>query len=728
MTGIVESLRRLRGELMAGNLSTVLTRYSDVGLALVVIAVIGIMIVPLPPFLLDLFLATNITLAVTLLMITLYVPNALALASFPTLLLVTTLFRLSLNVSSTRLILLYGYAGDMIQSFGNFVVQGDFVVGFVIFLILTLIQFIVIAKGSERVSEVAARFTLDALPGKQMSIDADLRAGLIDADEARSRREYLGRESQFYGAMDGAMKFVKGDAIASIIVSVINVAAGLAIGVAVRGYEVGAAVKTYTLLTIGDGLISQIPSLIIATSAGILTTRVAAATRADGRPVSLGEEIGTQILAQPKAIAIAGCMLAALGLIPGLPLVPFLALSALTVGTAWGLTRTQQQKEKEAVKAEVMGDGDGGDEAPRLPLAVPVMLETSPAVTPLVDVTAEGSRFVQELLPQMRDWLFQELGVVFPGVKVRGDAAYLEADSYVVHVNEVPAAVGRAYRGRVFLREHLQQVSLMGIEGVAAPLPAGEGQGLWVDAEAATALPAGMGAPMDADEYMAVHVAEVLKGHVDELLGIQDVQNVLDQLSAQGFEALVESVVPKQLSVQRLTDVLRRLLREGLSIKNMQLILETLAQWAPFESDPVYLTEHVRKGLKHYIAFQHTGGQSTLAVHLLDPRIEELIYRGIETTASGSTLSLDPATSRAVLDAFRGALGHLPAGVKPVVLTQSEVRYFVKRLLDFELPGVTVLSFQELPSELQIQPVGRIEPPPELANPESGAGGVAMAS
>ena len=709
MSAFALGIERLKRELLAGNLDAVLTRYSDILLAVGVIAIIGIMIVPMPPFLLDLFLATNITLGVTLLMITLYVPNALALASFPTLLLVTTLFRLALNISSTRLILLYGYAGEMIQSFGQFVVQGDFVVGFVMFLILTLIQFLVIAKGSERVSEVAARFTLDALPGKQMSIDADLRAGLIDVEEARDRREYLGRESQFYGAMDGAMKFVKGDAIAGIIVSVINIVAGLAIGVGMHGYEVGAAVKKYTLLTIGDGLISQIPSLIIATSAGILTTRVAAASSSQG-PSSLGQEIGAQILAQPKAIAIAAGMLCALGLIPGLPTIPFFALAALSAGLSWGLSRTREQKDLEQVKAEVMGSPETEEKALRLPLVVPVMLETSPAVTPLVDVSAEGSRFIQELLPQMRDWLFAELGVEFPGVKVRGDADYLDDGTYVVHVNEVPAAVGTVYGGRVFLRQDLEQVALMGIAGEPGMLPSEDGQGLWIDAEAAAELPAGMGAPMRADEYLAVHLAQVLKGRVDELLGIQEVRNVLDQLEAQGFEALVESVVPKQLTVERLTDVLRRLLREGLSIRNMQLILEALARWAPYESDPVYLTERVRQSLKQYIGFKFTGGQAMLPALLLDPQVEEQVYQGIEQSASGSSLSLDPSASRAILDAFRGAVGPAAAaGRPPVVLTQSEVRYFVQRLLEFELPGVVVLSFQELPAELQIQPVGRIE-------------------
>ena len=701
-------LKSIKDQLMAGNIDVVLTRYSDIGLAIMVICIIGIMIVPLPPFLLDLLLATNMTLGVTLLMISLYLPNALSLASFPSILLVTTLFRLALNVSSTRLILLYGYAGEVITSFGQFVVAGDYIVGFVIFLILTLIQFIVIAKGAERVSEVSARFTLDALPGKQMSIDADLRAGLIDVDDARKRREYLGRESQFYGAMDGAMKFVKGDAIAGIIISVINVAAGLTIGVAVKGYDFATAAKKYTLLTIGDGLVSQIPSLIIATAAGIITTRVASAA---GEESSLGREIGVQILAQPKAIAISAGMLAGLGLIPGLPTIPFFALAAMAGGLSWSLMRTKEQKDKEEIRAQVMEPKvtSSEDEGKRLPVAVPVILETSPQVTPLVDVEVDGGRFIQELIPQMRDWMFNELGIYFPGVRVRGDAQYLDENTYMIYINEVPAASGIVHADRVFTAENLEQLHLMGIDGDRAPHPAGEKNGMWISSEDADKLPPASGALIQPDEYIAVHLAHVLKRNVDELLGIQDVQNILDLMEQQGYEALVKSVVPKLVSVQRFSDILRRLLREDVSIKNMRLILEALAEWGAFENDPVYLTEYVRMHLKHYIAFKFTGGRPVMSVYTLDRQIEQAVESGIQQSASGSSLALDPAVSQSILEAFREPLaGTEKVKPAPIVLTQLEVRYFVKRMLEFEFPHVVVLSYQELPSELQIQPVRQI--------------------
>ncbi len=708
------SFQNVKETIMEGNLNVVLTRYSDIILALLVISIIGIMIIPIPPFLMDIFLATNMTLAVTLLMASLYIPNALSLASFPTILLVATLFRLALNVSSTRLILLYAYAGEVIQSFGNFVVKGNYVVGFVVFLIITLIQFIVIAKGAERVSEVAARFTLDALPGKQMSIDADLRAGLIDVDEARRRRMLLSRESQFYGAMDGAMKFVKGDAIAGIIISIINISAGLVIGLLMKHYTFAEALKKYTLLTIGDGLVSQIPSLIISTAAGIITTRVASGEEEDS---SLGQEIGVQILSQPKAIAIAGGMLGGLGFIPGLPTVPFLMLAGFSGVVAWSLMRTKQKKDQEEMKKQIM---ESKEELPEdnqmmLPLAVPVFLETSTGVTPFVDVAQAGARFVHELIPRMRMWLFQELGVFFPQIRIRGDVKELEDNSYVIYVHEVPVAQGKIFPDHVFVRDFIDQIRLMGIPCQNGPDPAdflGKKQGIWIPLEHIETIQSFQTRVLHVDEYIALHVATVMRRHADEILGIQDVQNILNLMEQQGFDALVKAVVPRLVSVQKLTDILRRLLREDISIKNMKQILEALAEWGAFENDPIYLTEYVRMGLKRYIAYKYAPQNATLHAYLLDPQIEQKIQEGIKQSASGSYLSLDSTSSRQIMEAFRQTFQSVDfSQIRPIVLTQMEIRYFVKRLLDFEFPGVVVLSYQELPSELRIQPVGQVRFP-----------------
>ena len=546
---------------------------------------------------------------------------------------------------------------------------------------------------------MSARFTLDALPGKQMSIDADMRAGIIDANEAKRRRDTLSRESQFYGSMDGAMKFVKGDAIAGICVSLVNIAAGLGIGVGQKGLDFATAAKQYTLLTVGDGLVSQLPSLVIATTAGIITTRVASGRDEGEEGTSLGEEIGAQILAQPKALGVAATTFGLLGLVPGLPTLPFLVLSGAGWCLVLSLRKAQREEEQQAVHASLAEESVASEEQRRLPVSQPVILETSPQITPLVDV-GRDPRFVQELIPEMREWMFQDMGVYFPGVKVRGDAGYLDDHGYVIYVNEVPTATGSAWPDRLYAADSARLAPL-GVEGVMAPHPSGGPAGMWIQPMAGErARQAGVQV-MTAEEYMAVHLAHVLKANVDQLLGIQDVQNMLDLLEQQGYETLVGTVVPKLLTVQRLTDVLKRLLQDDISIKNMRRILEALAHWAPFENDPVYLTEYVRMGLKEYIAYKVSGGRSMLPAWVLDPAIEQAIESGIRQSASGSSLSLDPETSRSILDGFKAALG--PARVAQlsnpqaansphaaIVLTQMEVRHFLQRLLHHELPGVKV--------------------------------------
>ncbi|MEW6363716.1 MAG: type III secretion system export apparatus subunit SctV [Acidobacteriota bacterium] len=721
MEGIKQQLMELWANLRRGELNVVLGRYSDILLALLVIAIIGIMIIPIPTFLMDIFLSANMAMAIGLLMISLYIPEALALASFPTILLVSTLFRLSLEVSATRLILLYADAGEVIHAFGSFVVKGNLIVGFVIFLIITLLQLIVIAKGAERVSEVSARFTLDAMPGKQMSIDADLRAGLLDADQARAKRKLLEKESTFHGAMDGAMKFVKGDAIAGIIISAINIIAGLIIGIVIKKYPFAVALKKYTLLTIGEGLVAQIPSLIITVTSAVLTTRVAGSEE----PRTLGQDIGVQLLSQPTAIGIAAGMMGGMALIPGMPTIPFLLLAVAAGVTSWSLQKTKKTKDKEAIKNKMMEkQGDAQKQQAtemQLPVTVPVILETSVNVTPYLDVEARGERFVSELLPQMRLWLFHDMGVVFPGVRIRGDAAHIPDNQYAVYINEVPVTLGTAYPDSVFVGEGLTEVRMAGIDGPQGAHPITGKMGIWIpDAQAQQAQGVG-GRTLPPDEYIAVHLSQVIKRHADELLGIQEVQNILDSMEQQGYAALVKNVVPKLLSIQRLTDILRRLLREEITIKNMKAVLEALADWAPYENDPVYLTEYVRMNLKRYIAYKFSNGAPTLPVYLLDPAVEQPIQAGIRQSAAGSNLSLDPQVSQQVLQAFRNAFGRIDmTTIRPVVLTQMEVRYFTKRLISFEFPNVVVLSFQELPADLRIQPIGRILLPTAGALPGFG--------
>ncbi|MBI2841467.1 MAG: type III secretion system export apparatus subunit SctV [Acidobacteria bacterium] len=710
MEAIKQHLMELYQSLRQGDLNVVLGRYSDILLAFLVIAIIGIMIIPIPTFLLDIFLSANMAIAIAVLMISLYIPDALALASFPTILLISTLFRLSLEVSATRLILLYADAGEVIHAFGSFVVKGNLVVGLVIFLIITLLQLIVIAKGAERVSEVSARFTLDAMPGKQMSIDADLRAGLLDAEEAKRKRRLLEKESQFHGAMDGAMKFVKGDAIAGIIISAINIVAGLIIGIVMKKYPFAVALNKYTILTIGEGLVAQIPSLIVTTTSAIITTRVASGEEGG----TLGRDLGAQLLAQPTAIAIASGMMGGMALIPGMPTIPFLLLSAVTGATAYSLMKTKKAKEKESVKAKMMESKGGSPQKQsaelQLPVTVPVILETSPSLTKYVDIEQRGEKFTNELLPQMRLWLFHDMGIVFPGVRIRGDATHIPENQYAVYIHEVPVSIGTAFADHLFVADNLNEIQMMGLSGPGGPHPITNKQGMWLPEDRIEQVQSLGARAMMPDEYIAVHLSQVVKKHSDDLVGIQEVQNVLDAMEQQGYAALVKNVVPKLLSIQRLTDILRRLMREEISIKNMKAILEALADWAPYENDAVYLTEYVRMNLKRYIAFKFSSGQQTLPVYLLDPAIEQPIQAGIRQSASGSNLSLDPQISQKIMQAFRNSFSQLDlTSVRPIVLAQMEVRYFTKRLISFEYPTVVVLSFQELPADMRIQPIGRIQ-------------------
>jgi type III secretion protein V len=580
---------------------------------------------------------------------------------------------------------------------------------------------VVVAKGAERVSEVAARFTLDAMPGKQMSIDADLRAGLIDANDAKRRRRLLEKEAQFHGAMDGAMKFVKGDAIAGILISAINLVAGLIIGVWMKGFTIEDAVRRYSILTIGEGLVAQIPSLIITTAAAILITRVASSEEG----MSLGRDLGAQLLSQPIAIGIAAAVMGAMALVPGMPTIPFLLLGGVTGATSWSLIRTRRAKEREEARAAQIVQRRPELPAPgspelHLPVAVPVIVEASASLTPWLDVGQRGQRFTGELLPQMRYWLFQDIGLVLPGVRIRGDAGQLAESQYAIYVHEVPVATGEAWPDRAFATDPELARSL-GYDGPPGAHPLNSRPGVWVPEEAAREADARALSLVPPDEFIALHLSRVVKRHAEELLGIQEVQNFLDAMEEQGFGALVKTVVPKLLSVQRLTDILRRLMREEISIKNMKAILEALAEWAPYETDPVFLTEYVRMNLKRYIAHRFGNGQAVLPVYLLDPSLEQAIRGGIRHTASGSKLSLDPETSQAVVESFRRAFARVDLSeTRPIVLAQMEVRYFVKRLIALEYPDVPVLSFQELPSDIRVQPVGQV---PWLAGPLPAATG-----
>ncbi|AKV02139.1 Flagellar biosynthesis protein FlhA [Labilithrix luteola] len=619
------------------------------------------MIVPLPTWLLDVLLATNLSLSVAILLVVLYVPDALAIATFPTLLLLTTLFRLALNVSTTRLILIQANAGDVIRAFGNFVVRGNYVVGAVVFLILTIIQFIVIAKGSERVAEVGARFVLDAMPGKQMAIDAELRSGTIDGNEARRRRRMLSRESQFYGSMDGAMKFVKGDVIASLVITVVNILGGLGIGVGQKGMDAVTALKRYGLLTIGDGLVSQIPALVLSTAAGVLVTRVAS----EEPETPLGEELAGQLFGLPKALKMATVFVVLLALVPGLPAVPFLVIGAALFFIARARTRQIAREDQRAATEPRPVAAGARREAAFVPMVVPWSIEISEDLALLLDDegSQDGREGLRSVALGLREKLFAELGVPLPAPRVRVTPG-LPSRHAVMSLFEVPA--------RVF--------------SVAEGLS---------DADAVTAI--------------GNVTAELLRTRAADFLGLAECQRMLDELE-QFAPATVRNVVPKPVSLTLLTDILRRLVEERVSIRDLRAILEALAGIATTEKDPLNLAELVRSQLRRAMTFRLTRGQSQLGVVLIDPTIEDTVRRAITRTPAGAFLTLPPAASRDVVTSLKRAAGEASAqapGLAPVFLTQPDIRRFVRKLVESDLPDATVVSFAELLPEVTLRPLAR---------------------
>jgi len=690
-------------QLSNGNLSVVLTQFSDLLLVGCIGAMVGMMIIPLPTWLLDILLTINITIAVTLLMVSIYISKPTQIASYPTLLLITTLYRLALDISATRLILSQANAGEVIRAFGMFVVSGNFVVGAVIFLIITLVQFIVITKGSERVAEVAARFTLDAMPGKQMSIDADIRAGAIDFEEGRRRREALNRESQFYGAMDGAMKFVKGDAIASIIITLINILGGLIIGMAMKEMELMKAVQTYSILTIGNGLVSQIPALLISISAGMVITRVAS----ENPDANLATDVATQILAQPKAIAVSAGFLFVLALVPGLPKIPFLLLAATASAVAFGLFNAAKlQKDDGKVMA---GKVERGQE-PQITVTVPLALEVGEALTPFINPgTPEGQAFLEKLR-EIRNSLYYEMGVIFPPIQVTGSAP-MEAGGYRIWLNEVPVVTGQVRMGALLANASAGHLKTFGISGEDTKNPATGKTCAWIGKpDKDKAVLAGLQV-WDTHEVLIMHLLHFLKRHTRDFVGLQEVQWMLTSLK-EYYPNLVEEVVPKVISLQQLTEILHRLVEEGVSVRDLKTILQSLAESGKSSSENLALTEQVRVSMKRKICYQLSEGRPTLYVYQLSPDIEDVFRNSIRQSSNGPYMTMDPDSVKQVMGAIEATLGGLPVTAQdPVILTDAEIRRFVKKLLDFQFPNVSALSYDQLTSEISIHPLGVISWP-----------------
>ncbi len=694
-------------------------RSSDIVLAAILILIIAMIIVPVPPAVLDYIIAVNLTIGVTILMVSIYISSAVNLSIFPSMLLITTLFRLGLNISTTRQILLNAYAGDIIKAFGNFVVGGNFIVGAVIFLIITLVQFIVVTKGAERVAEVAARFTLDGMPGKQMSIDADLRAGVIDQRQARLKRASIQKESQLYGAMDGAMKFVKGDAIAGIVITLINIVAGLTIGMMIKGMTGGEAVRTYSLLSIGDGLVAQIPALLISISAGIVTTRVSSDDASD----NLGRDISKQLLAQPKAIMLSAGVLVLLSFVPGFPSDAFILLAFLLGIIGYALWTTARKFEKK--RRSVGGTGDATSESPTIDtevpghavitgggvdsyaLTLPVILETGKFISDSIHESEKGQSFIDLMIPKMRQALYNDLGVRFPGVHVRIESPHLEDPEYIIHLNEVPIVKGRVLPGYVLTNEIEDNLKRFNIPFTSYKnvlnMPT-----LWVEEKYIELLTKAGIKFWNTLEVIVLHLSFFFKNYGNEFVGIQEVKSMLEFME-KSFPDLIKEVT-RLIPLQKMTDIFKRLIQEQVSIKDLRTILESLSEWAQTEKDTVLLTEYVRSSLKRYVSYKYSLGQSVLSVYILDPEIEDMVRGAIKQTSAGSYLALDPDSVQLILQSMRSTITPPPPGGQPsVILTAIDVRRFVRKLIEMEFTDVSVVSYQEIIPEIKIQPLGRIQ-------------------
>lgn len=686
----------------------------DIILAVLLISVVFMMILPLPTVLVDILIGTNMGVAVILMMLAVYIATPLEFSAFPSVLLITTLFRLALSITTTRLILLQADAGQIVETFGNFVVGGNLVVGIVVFLIITIVQFLVITKGAERVAEVSARFSLDAMPGKQMSIDGDLRAGIIDATEARERRQVIEKESQLYGSMDGAMKFVKGDAIAGLIIILVNILGGVAIGVWQNGMSASEAMHLYTILTVGDGLVAQIPALLIAITSGIIVTRVTQEQGAD-----LGSDIGKQVLNQPKAFMVGGALLLIFAVIPGFPTLVFLVLAALFAGCGYFVVRAAKKEQEAADNTDTnawvsqgavtksTASATAGSSKERLAQQEEFAL----TVPLLIDLDARMKQAIQpqdlnDALAKVRRALYLDLGVPYPGIHLRYNDQ-LQPGEYRMKLDEVPVAAGQIRMDSVLINENTDQLDLLQIpfEESAPFLP--KLKSLWVQEEHVGRLESGGVQYFKPVDILTYHLAQVLKDNASSFIGIQESRYLLEQMESTFAELVKE--VQRLLPMQKLTEVLQRLVSEDISIRNMRSILEALVEWAQKEKDVVQLTEYVRSSLSRYICYKYANGQNVLPAYLLDQPVEDSIRNGIRQTSAGSYLALDPSFTQDFLAQVRETIGQLDTMTqKPVIIVSMDIRRYVRKLIESDYYDLPVLSFQELTPKINVQPLGRV--------------------
>ena len=671
-------------------------KFGDISIALAVIAIIIIIILPIPSWMLDILLSMNIALSILILLISMYTKNALQFSIFPSLLLLTTLFRLSLNISSTRSILLTGEAGDVIETFGEFVISGNIFVGLVIFLIIIIINLMVITKGAERVSEVAARFTLDAMPGKQMAIDADLNSGLVTEEEARVRRREVQMQADFYGAMDGASKFVKGDSIAGIIITAINLLAGIGIGVLSRGLDVGQSINEYALLTVGDGLVSQIPALLISTGTGLVVTRAASE-----------DNLGTDLLKQlfgnnPSLMFIVGGVLVALGLGP-LPALPYMTLGLVFIITAFIMRRKSTQvveDEMELAEESEVEEIKKPENVMSLLRVEDIELEFGYGIIPLADANQGGD--LLDRIVMIRRQLALELGMVVPMIRLR-DNIQLSPNEYVVKIKGVEVSKSE------LLFDHFLAMNPGGgndeLEGVDTVEPAFGLPAKWIDEKEREKAEILGYTVVDPPSIIATHLTEIIKNNASKLLTRQDVKLLLDNVREE-HPALVDEITPKELSLGEIQKVLSNLLNEQISIRDMVTILETLADYVDITRDSDMLTEYVRQNLSRYITKKYVENNS-LQVITIDNELEQMIMNSINQTEGGAYINLDPSVIQQILNNTFASLERLTSiGLQPIVLTAPILRIYFKRLTEQSLKDLIVLSYNEVEPSVEVQSVG----------------------
>lgn len=681
-----------------------ITKNTDLFIAFGLMGILAVMIIPLPPLMLDLALSFSLALSLLILVVSIYVKRALDFTSFPSLLLMTTLFRLSMNVATTRLILTHGHegthaAGDVIEAFGNFVVGNNYVIGIIVFMILIVINFIVITKGSGRVAEVAARFTLDAMPGKQMAIDADLNAGLISETDARKRRREIEQEADFYGAMDGASKFVRGDAIAGIIITLINIIGGLLIGVIQKGLDVSTAAKYYTMLTIGDGLLSQIPALIISTAAGMIVTR------SSSNDENMGAEVAGQLLVNPRAVGISAGIIGLLALVPGLPTIPFLMMSIVLGTVSWVIRRYQVEKdENEKKAAEVVASAPKKENIESmLPLDM-VELEVGYGLINIVESDKSGDLI--ERIASIRKQFALDLGIMVPSIHIR-DNLQMAPGEYRVLIK------GNRVGGGTLRPEFLLAMDpgnvMERIEGIATKEPAFGLDALWVSPNRKEEAEMAGYTVVDLPTVMATHLTEIVRTHAHELLGRQEA-SVLVENFKKSHPKVVEELIPEQMSLGAVVRVLQGLLKEQVSIRDLLTIFETLADDSPRNKDIEVLTESVRRSLARSITAKYTTELGNIPVMTLHPVIEELIANSLLQTEQGVQLVMDPSTAhRLIGEIARTVETHPEIAGQPILLTSPTSRRHLFKLTHRFIPQLVILSHNELTSDANVQSVALVE-------------------